>query len=300
MPDPVGSELADPDLDGVVDVRPAVLDEDRLGERPRELDSDHGLEVGAGVELPTDLAVHEPPAMLSEEPVGGDLVVVGQRTPEPAAERAAARVVVDDERRPTTSHHSIELPQPPLTARSEEVGPACMRDVDARVGHGQPMGGSSSYVDVRQGRHSSPCARGEQPVGLDTDDLVSLGREAGEVEAGTAADVEHGRSGPGSDLPHGALDDPVGVDGGVLYLVDMWMVPDVGAGDGTLDRDSHGGGQMRTGPSGVVNVAAMMPGVPLGATHSTSNVPSRCSSGVSSQLATRLGSPAISTFASFT
>ena len=51
---------------------------------------------------------------------------------------------------------------------------------------------------------------------------------------------------------------------------------------------------MRTTPSGVVKLAATMPGVPLGATHSTSRPSSGCPTGAPSHCDTRLGSPAIS------
>ena len=51
--------------------------------------------------------------------------------PEPRPERAARRVVVDDEGRAAAAHHPVELAQARLAARSEEVRPPRLHDVDA-------------------------------------------------------------------------------------------------------------------------------------------------------------------------
>ena len=58
--------------------------------------------------------------------------------------------------------------------------------------------------------------------------------------------------------------------------------------------------QMRTRPLGVWNFAATMPGVPLGATHSTFTSSSGCSTDWPSHSETRAGSPAISRHSSET
>jgi hypothetical protein len=117
------------------------------------------------------------------------------------------------------------------------------------------------------------------------------------VETGTAADVEEVRSRPRPDLPHGLLDHPVGIDGAVLDLVHRRRPPDVGAGlSASRDPPHRYDDQMRTTPSAVAKLAATMPGVPFGAVHCTSTPPIDSIDGVPTHSATRLASPAISSF----
>ena len=70
-------------------------------------------------------------------------------------------------------------------------------------------------------------------------------------------------------------------------------------GLGTVAAGADSGrGQTRTSPFGVWNCAAMMPGVPFGATHSTLTSSSGASTVSPSHSLTRCGSPAISRQAS--
>ena len=85
----------------------------------------------------------------------------------------------------------------------------------------------------------------------------------------------------------------VRVGGAVLELVELGGVPDVGGGPRLV-----GQGQMRTSPLGVCSWTATMPGVPLGATHSTFTSSSGASTVSPSHSLTRCGSPAISRQAS--
>src|SRR5690606_35641522 len=65
--------------------------------------------------------------------------------------------------------------------------------------------------------------------------------EAGKVEPGAAADVEQVAAGPVADAAHGRLDQPVGVDGGILELIGVGGVPDVRARYRPGQRDAHPG-----------------------------------------------------------
>ena len=93
---------------------------------------------------------------------------------------------------------------------------------------------------------------------------------------------------------HRRHDPPVGVDGAVLDLVRRGVVPDVGAravpGRAACRRPVRSG----RGRAGVCTCAAMMPGVPLGATQSTFTSSSGASTVSPSHSLTRCGSPAIS------
>ena len=107
-------------------------------------------------------------------------------------------------------------------------------------------------------------------------------------------------------LAHRGLDDAVGVDGAVLELVGLGVVPDVrarhGAGSGAaIGRGSPGArSDADDAVRGVLNCAATTPGVPCGATHSTLTSSSGPSTELPSQSLTRCGSPAISRAASCT
>ena len=145
------------------------------------------------------------------------------------------RVVVDDERGAAAAHHAVELAQAGLAAGSEEVRPPRLHDVDAtRAGAAPaaPYRASTVTFASRRGttggqprpgpgaaRRRPPCAR--------------LGRPARQVEAGAAAEVEHVAPGPaGAETSRIAASiTPVGVDGAVLELVGLGVVPDVRARD---------------------------------------------------------------------
>ena len=95
----------------------------------------------------------------------------------------------------------------------------------------------------------------------------------------------------------------VAVDRAVLELVRRGVVPDVRARDGARRAAGSTPGpdvRRRTSPFGVWNCAAMMPGVPWGATHSTLTSSSGASTVSPSHSLTRCGSPAISRQASDT
>ena len=80
---------------------------------------------------------------------------------------------------------------------------------------------------------------------LHADDLRGGLRPLREVEAGAAADVEEGASGPVGDLAHRSGDAAVRVGGPVLELVELGGVPDVGGGPGRVGQP-----QIRTSPFG--------------------------------------------------
>ena len=93
----------------------------------------------------------------------------------------------------------------------------------------------------------------------------------------------------------------VGVGGAVLELVGRRVVPDVRARDSRRRAaPTLAGQQLRAGRAraGVWTWTAMMPGVPLGATHSTLTSSSGASTVSPSHSLTRCGSPAISRQAS--
>ena len=66
---------------------------------------------------------------------------------------------------------------------------------------------------------------------LDPDDAGAAGRQAREVEAGAAPDVEQVGAGQGVQRVDGGVDDPGAVGRAVLQLVDVRGVPDVRAAD---------------------------------------------------------------------
>ena len=139
-PEPAGVAHVEAHLAGQV-VGPAdgrgVLGEDGLRRSRGELDAHDGLEVVTGVEGPVDRQAlgREAPAVPEALHRNGIVRRVGP--PEPRAEGRAGRVVVDDVRRAAPAYDAVELGEPGLTPRSEEVGPAGVDDVDRRVGDGQ-------------------------------------------------------------------------------------------------------------------------------------------------------------------
>ena len=112
----------------------------------------------------------------------------------------------------------------------------------------------------------------------------------GKVEAGSAANVEEHPTIPSGELAHGSPNTPERIGREILQFVGLWVLPDVRAGtNGRTWQD-----QIRTSPAGVWNLAATMPGVPFGATHSTLKSSNGISTLSSSHSLTRRGSPAIS------
>src|SRR5690606_11897878 len=97
----------------------------------RELEVDDALEVVAALEAPARLQPLDGEALSLPERF--ELVGVGRllavRLPQPGGEGAVAEIVVDDERRATGTNHALELGEPGLASRPEEVGEAGMGDV---------------------------------------------------------------------------------------------------------------------------------------------------------------------------
>ena len=256
-----------------------------------------GLEVGEGVEGPAGQHRLALPALRGPELLlDRGARVLGEATGEPGAEGRAARVVVDDVRRRPGARDPLELGEAGLAAGSEEVGPARVHHVDAGVGQRQVLGGALEHRDLPVGRQPPGAAPGDGAqvgVRLDTGHRRRGAREAGQVEAGAAADVEDVAVGPATELLDHGLDAPVGVEGVVLELVGVGVVPDVGAGAGAL-RQHRRLPQSRTRPPGVWICTAITPGVPCGATQSTLTSSRGASTGSPSHSLTRSGSPAIS------
>ena len=166
-----------------------------------------------------------------------------------------------------------------------------MHDVDRRVRHRQRLRGALVDGDVRQPAGAPAGQRDQVGVRLDADDRARRSRRT-TAGGSRCRSRRRARSRPAQrrDGPHGGLDRAVGVDRVVLDLVRRGVVPDVGA------RPSPGrdAAQSRTSPFGVWTCAARMPGVPLGATHSTFTSSSGASTVSPSHSLTRCGSPAIS------
>ncbi len=295
------SEAAPPHVDGVVDLGATagggVLGQGLLGGRSGQLDAHHRLQVGGGVEDPAGQHRLALPALRRPElllDLGGG--VLGEAAGEPGAEGRAARVVVDDVRRGAGARDPLELGEARLAAGAEEVGPAGVHHVDAGVGQRQVLGGALEHRDRPVGREPSGTTRGDGAqvgVRLDAGHRGGGAGEAGQVEAGAAAHVEDVAAGPAAELLDHGLDAPVGVEGVVLELVGVGVVPDVGAGPCALGQH-RGLLQSRTRPPGVWICTAITPGVPCGATHSTLTSSSGASTGSPSHSLTRSGSPAIS------
>ena len=162
-----------------------------------ELDAYDGLEVGARGEPPAHVDRGPGPAAGRPEPL--DDRRVGQlrvAAPEPRPERRPGRVVVDDQGHAAATYDPVELGQPGLAARPEEVGPARVHDVDGRVGQRQRLRGARVHGDVRQGPGTPPGERDQVGMRLHARDRRGGLGEPRQVEAGPAADVEDVAAGP--------------------------------------------------------------------------------------------------------
>ena len=153
--------------------------------------------------------------------------------PEPRAERRARAVVVDHEGGAAAAYDPVELGEPGLAAGAEEVGPAGVHDVDRVVGErhapARCRGARVTFVSARVRRRGEGDQVG---VRLDADHRRGRRREPRQVEAGAAAEVEHGRARPRArSRAIAASIRPSRVGGAVLDLVGRGVVPDVGAGD---------------------------------------------------------------------
>ena len=171
-----------------------------------------------------------------------------------------------------------------------------MRHVDRRVGHGQRLGRALEDGDVRQPLRTPLRERHQRRVRLDADDARRGRGPQGQVEAGAAADVEdvrdrtsrrsrasRRRSGRAGRRPGSRARRARG-------CARCW-----GGLRGRVGRIELRCGR---GPLGVCSWTATMPGVPLGATHSTLTSSSGASTVSPSHSLTRCGSPAISRQAS--
>ena len=294
-----GSEVAPPEVDRVVDLGAGVGGERLLGRLRRQLDADDGLEVLARGEGPPHVDRPALPAVHRPEPLHRLGVDLGEAATEPAAEGRPGRVVVDHERRAPAAYDPVELAQAGLRAGAEEVGPARVRHVDGRVGQGDRLGAALEDADVGQRARTTTGERDERRVRLDADHLRRGPGPQREVEAAAAADVEDRAPGPVADLAHRGGDAVVGVGGAVLELVELGGVPDVGGGipsrPAVRSRGADGQAQIaHQAVGGPGRWTATMPGVPLGATHSTFTSSRGASTVSPSHSLTRWGSPAIS------
>src|SRR3982751_3461940 len=132
-PKPSRSVPPPPEVDGVVDGRPGMLGQDRVGDLGRKLDPDDRFQSGAVVEAPVDVERHAGPSQAGPEALHGDRVDPGEPSTEPAPERRPRRIVVDHERRAVATYDAGQLPEAWFTAGSEEVGPPRVHDVHRRV-----------------------------------------------------------------------------------------------------------------------------------------------------------------------
>src|SRR5690606_5639446 len=167
-------------------------------------------------------------------------------------------------------------------------------DVDGGVRQRDLLGGAGQHAHVGELTRATASQLDQRGMRLDPDDLRRLPGEERQVEPCAAAQVEDGAGAPRRGLAQRLLEVPVRVDGPVLDLVRCDVVPDVRTRANPFGRPSPPGGQILTIPLGVWMTAAMMPGMPLGATHSTLTSSSGRSTGSPSHSLTRCGSPAIS------
>lgn len=150
---------------------------------------------------------------------------------EPTTEGAACRVVVEHERGAATSEHPPQLAQARFAPGSEEVGPSRVDQVDARVRDGKPLRCAQTHRDIGETPGTASRACDEAGMWFDARHRTRVVRPSREVEATAAPDVEDVPSCPVVDLVHRGFDPAVGIDAPVLELVDVGMLPDVGAGN---------------------------------------------------------------------
>ena len=214
--------------------------------------------------------------------------------------------------------------QPGLAAGPEEVRPPGVRDVHRRVGQRELLGRAGEQRDVRSARRvrraarrssagcgSTPYTRAAVAAKRGRWKPVPQPRSSTTRPAQSATDA-HGRSSrPSRSTARFSSSYVAGCcqtfglarrsrfrDGSLSpSLVGTVPSPPTAALIGAL-AGSVAGRQTRTRPFGVWNCAAMMPGVPFGATHSTLTSSSGASTVTPSHSLTRCGSPAISRHAS--
>ena len=96
------------------------------------------------------------------------------------------------------------------------------------------------------------------------------------MESSASPDVQHRPLSPVGNIGQERCHQPEPVESVVLDFVSSGVIPDVWAADGALGHLAQWG-QILTKPLGVRNCAALMPGAPFGATHSTLTSSSGCS-----------------------